>query len=322
MPRPWAICLEDLEPGAGRPRYLRCVAVVGREPGLRVDGAGAVLWKSDEAAACELWVSQDDKLILYRAPGGAEVTVRREGRSLAVPEQKPVVLLDQDRFEVGTRRLRVHVHGAIDHVYAPSPLPEPSATGRARAAVAVAALGATLGAADCRKAESTEDVEVRVAPPAVAWPADGEPAAPDATGLPSSDVIDASAIGPDGDPIEVRVTPPMVPPLPDAGLVEPPSLDAGSPEEPEPDGGPPVPDAAPPPDAAAPIEVRVAPPSMPRPVDAGTTTPPDAAADVPPQRDRTPPIEVRTRPPAMVRTDDLPPPPEIHPDDPGGSKDE
>lgn len=300
MPRPLAICLEDLEPGAGRPRYLRCVAVVGREPGLRVDGAGAVLWKSDEASACELWVSQDDKLILYRAAGGAAVTVRREGRSLIVPEQKPVVLLDQDRFEIGSRRLRVHVHGAIDHVYAPSPLPEPVSAGRARAAVAVAALGATLGAADCKKTESAQDVEVRAAPPAVPWGADvALPGVPDATGLPSADVVDASSIGPDGDPIEVRVAPPAVMPVPEE--TAPTAPDAGAPADPPPDAGERAPDAAPPPDAA-PIEVRVAPPSMPRPVDAGVVEPPtaDAGKDVRPQRDETPPIEVRTRPPVAM----------------------
>jgi hypothetical protein len=282
MPKPLAICLEDLEPGAGRPRYLRCVAVVGRAPGLRVDGAGVVLWKSDEAAACELWVSQDDKLILYRPDGGAPVTVHREGRSLAAPAGKPVVLLDQDRFEVGARRLRVHVHGVIDHVYAPSPLPEPASTGRARAAVAVAALGATLGAADCKKAEPTQDVEVRATPPAVPWGTDVAPLTPDATGLPSQDVVDASAMGPDGEPIEVRVTPPAVavrhedvtPTAPDAG--------AASPDV-SPDGGAASPDVSP---------------------DAAPDASPDATADVPPQRDRTPRIEVRAHPPAMpIRRD-------------------
>jgi hypothetical protein len=319
MPQPLAICLEDLEPDAGRPRYLRCVAVVGREPGLRVDAAGVVLWKSDEPAACELWVSQDDKLILYRPAGGAAVTVRRDGRSLDVPEAKPVVLLDQDRFEVGARRVRVHVHGVSDRVYAPSPLPEPASAGRARAAVAVAALGATLGAADCKKTEPTEDIEVRATPPMVPWGADvALPGTPDATGLPSQDVLDASALGPDGEPIEVRVAPPAMPVrLED---VAPSTPDAGPPDAPEPDGNAPGPDGAPdaaaPQDATAPIEVRVAPPSMPRPRDAGPeeSSAPDAAADVRPQRDRTPPIEVRSHPPA--------PPPLDREDDPRGVLDE
>jgi hypothetical protein len=256
MAKPLAICLEDLEPHGGAPRYLRCVAVVGREPGLRVDGAGSVLWKSDEAAACELWVSLDDKLILYRREGGAAVLVRRDGRELDVPAGKPVVLLNQDRFEVGGRRLRVHVHGSTDHVLAPSPLPEPAGSGRARAAAAVAALGAVLGAADCKKDQAAGgDVEVRTAPPAVAHPADAGTPPPDASGLPPQEVLDASAQGPDGEPIEVRVTPPAVAPPPDFDVTPPPP----PPPPPEADATPPAPDAAA--TTVEPIEVRERPPA-------------------------------------------------------------
>jgi hypothetical protein len=56
-------------------------------------------------------VSADERLILFRRVGGGPVRVRREHRSLDVPEAKPVVLLDQDRIDVGGRSLRVHVHG-------------------------------------------------------------------------------------------------------------------------------------------------------------------------------------------------------------------
>lgn len=297
MPKPLAICLEDLEPGPGRPRYLRCVAVVGRAPGLRVDAGGSVLWKSDEAVACEIWVSQDEKLILYRPAGGAPVTVRREGRSLEVPEAKPVVLLDQDRFEVGTRGVRVHIHGAIDHVYAPSPLPEPVPAGRARAAAAVAALGAALGAADCKKTEPVEEVEVRATPPVVPWGTDVALPSADATGLPGQDVVEASSAGPDGEPIEVRVRPPEMTKLPDK--VEPPAPDAAATAEPQPDAGASSPDVASPPDAAA-IEVRAMPPAVPRRIDASTSAEPvaDAGREVRTRPDETSPIEVRTRPPA------------------------
>ena len=73
MPKPLAICIEDLGTRDEGRRYLRCVAVVGRRPGLRVTGAGAVIWKSDDAVACELWVSQDQRLILYRPERAAQV---------------------------------------------------------------------------------------------------------------------------------------------------------------------------------------------------------------------------------------------------------
>lgn len=77
MPQPLAICLEDLGARDPAQRYLRCVALVGRQPGLRVDAGGAVVWRPAELAACELWVSADDRLILYRTGDGAEVTLRR-----------------------------------------------------------------------------------------------------------------------------------------------------------------------------------------------------------------------------------------------------
>ncbi|MBI5499170.1 MAG: hypothetical protein HY907_02935 [Deltaproteobacteria bacterium] len=219
MPKPLAICLEDLTPGA-TPRYLRCVAISGRDPGLRLDGAGAALWKSDDGASCELWVSADERLILYRRADGAAVRVRRGGRSLDAPPAKPVVLLDQDRVEVGGRELRIHIHGAALRVHPPTPLPETGGRGLARAAATAAALGAALGAADCKKAEAPDttppdekatEMHVPAAPPAL-----------DAVQYVPADPGAADAGEPE---IEVRVRPPEMaalprePESPDAGLV-------------------------------------------------------------------------------------------------------
>ena len=92
MPKPIAICIEDLgsEP---KTRYLRCVALPGRQPGLRLDKAGSVLWQSDDGVSCELWVSADERLILYRpeAKASGPVTLHRAGRSLDVPFGKSLV---------------------------------------------------------------------------------------------------------------------------------------------------------------------------------------------------------------------------------------
>jgi hypothetical protein len=223
MPHPLAICLEDLDAGSPGERYLRCVALPGRQPGLRVDRAGVVLWRSDEAMACELWVSQDEKLILYRPAGGAPVTVRRVGRTLEVPFGKPVVLIDQDEVVAGMRRLRVHVHGVATTVAEPSPLPVPekAARGGLRSAAAAVALGAALGGAAlfqvrCHPPEPSpvpplpedrdagapppddagaqQDIEVRVVPPEA--PPEVEPPAPPP---------------PPPEQIEVRETPPIAP---------------------------------------------------------------------------------------------------------------
>jgi hypothetical protein len=191
MPQPLAICLEDPDAAVDR-RFLRCVAVPGRRPGLRVDAAGAVLWRSDERAACELWVSADDKLILFRPAGASAVRVTRAGRSLDAPEEKPVVLRAGDEVAVGGRRLRLHVHGPSPSVVAPSPLPAAERPGSLRRAAAVVAVGAALGAAATLGAgcgggttgtqnpepdpgdasvapepdAATEDIEIRYTPPA------------------------------------------------------------------------------------------------------------------------------------------------------------
>jgi hypothetical protein len=198
-PKPLAICLEHLDAHSPAERYLRCVAVVGRRPGLRVDGMGTVLWRSDEAVACELWVSQDEKLILYRPEGASAIEVRRTGRALDVPCAKPVVLLDQDEFQAGGKRMKVHVHGSVAAETAPSFLPVPeraAGKGGLRGAAAAVAIGAALGGAAL--------FEVRCHPPEV-QPNEPRPEPTDAGTPPPEDAATQQDI-------EVRVTPPEAPP--------------------------------------------------------------------------------------------------------------
>ena len=219
MPSPKAICIEDLITTDDNARYLRCVALAGRQPGLRVDRAGVVLWKSDEELACELWVSADERLMLFRPEGGAAVTVSRGGRSLDVPEAKPVVLLDQDELGVGGRALRVHIHGDAPGVHPPAPLEvrppaEPSslrgAAQSATAAAAALALGVSLGAAGCKS--SPEPIEVRQEPPVVVPPEEPDmKVKPDMKVNRPDMIIKKSTTNP---PIEVRVAPPEPPAVP------------------------------------------------------------------------------------------------------------
>ncbi|MBI5487540.1 MAG: hypothetical protein HY905_09420 [Deltaproteobacteria bacterium] len=147
MPKPIAICVEDTAAADAAGRYLRCVALPGRQPGLRIDAGGQVRWRGEDSAPCELWVSADDKLILFRPDGGPAVRVSRAGRSLDVPHGKPVVLRSGDELAVGDRRLRVHLHGQTATVAAPSPLPPAERSGTLRRASAAVAMGAALGAA-------------------------------------------------------------------------------------------------------------------------------------------------------------------------------
>lgn len=159
MPTPLALCLEDLDAPLRSQRYLRCVALVGRQPGLRLAASGHVLWQCDAGAACEIWVSADDRLIVYRPADAPPVVLRRAGRCLELPAGKPVVALDQDSLELGERRLRLHVHGRAPQVTAPSPLPERGRSSAARVA-AVVAVGAVV--AGCER-----PMEIRDQPPSV-----------------------------------------------------------------------------------------------------------------------------------------------------------
>lgn len=150
-PAPIALCLEDLDATTGSRRYLQCVALAGGEPGLVLDERGVVQWCPTGAGAVELWVSADDCLILFRAEGAIPVIVHRTGRSLDAPVERPVVLLDQDRVDLGGRRLRIHVHGVAPAVAPPAWLDvsEPSSPTVHRAAAAAVAVGVAVAGAGC-----------------------------------------------------------------------------------------------------------------------------------------------------------------------------
>jgi len=136
MPKPISLCIEELDEPAERTRFIRCVALAGGEPGLSVDARGKPLWQGGSAAkrACELWVSGDERLILWRIATAPPITVRRAYRTLDVPAEKPVVVLDQDELELSGVRLRLHVHGPTVEIHPPTPF-----VPRSVGAVAVAA---------------------------------------------------------------------------------------------------------------------------------------------------------------------------------------
>ncbi|MBI5533469.1 MAG: hypothetical protein HY898_12185 [Deltaproteobacteria bacterium] len=199
MPQPIAICLEDLDPSSSEARYVRCVALPGRVPGLAVSQAAAIVWKSDDPIAAELWVSADQRLILFRAQGAPEVLVRRAGRGLSVPAGKPVVLLDQDELSIRNRQLRVHIHGLTSSIHAPAPLSS-KLTAAARLAAAVTLGAATLGCPSEQRTPADTPIDVRDHPPA-AMPEPPQPPPP---------AVDAGA-GPEAaTPIEVLDAPPSI----------------------------------------------------------------------------------------------------------------
>lgn len=223
MPEPLAICLENLDPRKTGHRYTRCTALVGRQPGLRIDDTGCIQWEEEGRTAAELWVSLDDRLILYRPSGGASVVVRRGGRSLDVPEDKPVVVLDQDLFTVGDCEYRIHVHGVAPAVSEPTPLVTQARNAAAGVATAVALSAALVGCCG--------PLEVREEPPTVAIPE--EPADDDSAGPPTPEPPTeepTEAVTPAVEPIEVRVEPP-------AATLEPPPPPPVDPPADKPDEG-------------------------------------------------------------------------------------
>ncbi|RKX23960.1 MAG: hypothetical protein DRP45_09275 [Candidatus Zixiibacteriota bacterium] len=200
MPEPLAICIETIQDRSSHSKYTRCVAIPGRQPGLRLDEEGKIQWQCDDSVAAELWVSADDKLILYRPEGATNLTLSRMGRTLNVPSGKPVVVLDKDEIHVGEAGCRIHIHGKAPSVAAPSLYsPTQRTLGTLGKAVATAAIIGGMVTAGC------SDIEVREMPPVVVLP--DEPKKPETD--PPPEKPDES---PKELPIEVHEDPPDIVP--------------------------------------------------------------------------------------------------------------
>ncbi|MBW2458530.1 MAG: hypothetical protein JRI68_28790 [Deltaproteobacteria bacterium] len=194
LPAPIALCLEDLDATTESRRYLQCVALAGGKPGLVLDDRGVAQWCPAIAGAVELWVSADDCLILFRAAGAIPVTVHRAGRSLDAPVERPVVLLDQDRIDLGGRRLRIHVHGVALAVAPPAWLDvsEPSSPTVHRAAAAAVAVGVAVAGAGCDDPGVTQPRPE----PSVTAATDTASASQSTSGAPTADPTSEAAADP------------------------------------------------------------------------------------------------------------------------------
>ncbi|MBU1244153.1 hypothetical protein KJ612_13195, partial [Myxococcota bacterium] len=118
MPEPIAICIENCYPLHESLRYLRCVAISGAEKKLSFLPGGEVEWQQEEPGHGQIWVSADERLIFHRPAGAVGFAqVHRGGRSVDVPEGKPVVLLDQDYIVVPGFCFRVHIHGPAGQLH-------------------------------------------------------------------------------------------------------------------------------------------------------------------------------------------------------------
>jgi len=121
-----ALCIEDMSEATSGVRAMRCVAVRSRQVGLGLSSRGEIVWKSPRPDVCDLCVSVDGLLVLYRPEQGPPVVVTRAGRSLDVPVGKPVLRRSGDHLRMGGRQLRVHVHGHTHEVHAPTPIHDAS----------------------------------------------------------------------------------------------------------------------------------------------------------------------------------------------------
>jgi hypothetical protein len=194
-----ALCLEDLDTAEGDCRYVQCVALAGRGPGLRVDRNARPLWNSEQDVAFVLCVSADERLVLLRPEetDNVTITVRRAGRSVVAHAGKPIVLLDKDRIQVCDRSLRVYLHGPAGEIHEPRELAPRPARWRLRTAAATLALGAALGAASGNAAGQSPR------------PMRGQDAGNTGGAADAGTDNDASEDGPDA-PIEVREAPPVI----------------------------------------------------------------------------------------------------------------
>ncbi|HNZ23829.1 MAG TPA: hypothetical protein PKL24_16915 [Polyangiaceae bacterium] len=218
-----ALCLEDLNASHHDERFVQCVALYGREPGLCLDGQGCPLWQTKTDAVCELWRSADGRLVLWKLPNTSSIIVRRASRVLEVPPEKPVILLDKDEIDVGSKTLRVHLHGTTSRMDAPRPLVTRPQRNAFRVAASTVALGATLVASTAGSAQESPRIEVREHPPAPPRMPD-PPEPPDAgdhadNTQPANSESGAVLIEDDAqdsaagdETIEVRETPPAPPP--------------------------------------------------------------------------------------------------------------
>lgn len=210
-----SVCIEHVD--SDGERFVRCVAMPGRVPGLRLDARGRDLWRSEAGAVCELWRSADGRLVLWRLEGSQPVVVSRAGRSLAVPAAKPVMLLDKDELAIGGRKLRLHLHGTTHVEAAPQPLAVERRRPVFRTAASAVVIGATLVAGAASAQPEPGPIEVREHPPEPydPDPPPGEDASiteADAGVLEQQDAADAAPES--AAPIEVRDNPPEPPPPP------------------------------------------------------------------------------------------------------------
>ncbi|MBU1219035.1 hypothetical protein KKF34_06170 [Myxococcota bacterium] len=148
MHDPVAVCLERVNPKPGENRFVQCTVITGAETGLGLDEHGNATWRDMASTVAEFFISADDRVMFLKTEKcTGEAIVSREGRSLAAPVNKPVVIIHGDTIKIADRILKIHLHGQTEYIHAPQDLiPEVDAkpqTKVLKAASLAAAIAAT-----------------------------------------------------------------------------------------------------------------------------------------------------------------------------------
>ncbi|MDJ0764685.1 MAG: hypothetical protein QNJ97_17025 [Myxococcota bacterium] len=118
MSKPVALCVE-LKNNPEKTRYYKCTARTGREKGLTIQLDGTIGWCEISDVACELWVSDDQRLMVFRPSGGPDVYVSRANRKICLAEAQMATLLHLDELTINGRSYCIHVHGIAETIHPP-----------------------------------------------------------------------------------------------------------------------------------------------------------------------------------------------------------
>ena len=211
MPSPIELCIELLNHAAEDERYYKCTARSGREAGLSIQLNGTIGWCKNGEKACDIWVSDDGRLLVHRTDEAPDLFVKRRGRELLLPTRRLAFLRNRDELSFMGFEFCIHVHGQTREVHAPRPVRV------LRAAALAATLALSTAACNDTPSEefSSEDSETldpkgenEVTTGLETLPTDSQT---EDTGMAGTEtiIIDELDAGDDGGDIEIRDNPPV-----------------------------------------------------------------------------------------------------------------
>ncbi len=194
-----SICLEDLECSDTGSRFQSCMAMPSGTAGLSITPGAEVRWKAAREPSAHVGTTEDGRLALFVDAGfRPALLLRRGGRVLACPEDRPVVLIDQDELELPGGRWRVHLHGPVEDA---TPAASPFFV---RTAAVLAGLALAAGCAGTRETPTMPETSSSSSERGPDAPPPPAPPAP-----PENEAVEKGKKS--SPPVEVRDLPPYKP---------------------------------------------------------------------------------------------------------------